>query len=288
VNGLRSARQIGSISDEKESRTFLNFLELVVVALLNDTEIFLDRGSIYNFYVHIMYKKFGKRFIDILVSLSILILVSPLLLIVSLALAASNDGSFLFFQRRPGLNGRIFHIYKFKTMTDQRGVDGRLLPDSERTTTIGLWVRKFSLDELLQLVNVLKGDMSLIGPRPLLVDYLPYYSSRELRRHDVKPGVTGLAQVKGRNSISWRRRFLYDTFYVSHVSPGLDLMIALRTIGKVLKGSDVAPPLVRFDHYVVTERERKTGDKNQGSVDLHSNSDDWTDTECVSGMAVSR
>lgn len=174
-----------------------------------------------------MYKKFGKRFIDISVSLFVLILVSPVLLVVSAALAASNRGSFLFFQKRPGLHGKIFNIYKFKTMTDSRGADGRLLPDSERTTAVGWWVRKFSLDELLQLVNVLKGDMSLIGPRPLLVDYLPYYSERESQRHDVKPGVTGLAQVKGRNSISWKRRFLYDTFYASHVSPGLDLMIAI-------------------------------------------------------------
>lgn len=233
-----------------------------------------------------MYKKFGKRFVDIVVSLFILILAFPLLLIVSLALAASNGGSFLFFQKRPGLHGRIFSIYKFKTMTDQRGADGRLLPDSERTTTVGWWVRKFSLDELLQLVNVLKGDMSLIGPRPLLVDYLPYYSAREYRRHDVKPGVTGLAQVKGRNSLSWKRRFLYDTFYASHVSPGLDVMIALKTIGKVLKGSDVAPPSIRFDHYVMKERERVAVNRCHGPVDSNSNIDDRNSAITSPRMAI--
>jgi len=233
-----------------------------------------------------MYKKFGKRFIDICVSVFVLILVSPLLLIVSLALAASNGGSFLFVQRRPGLHGRVFNIYKFKTMTDARGADGRLLPDSERTTRVGWWVRKFSLDELLQLVNVLKGDMSLIGPRPLLVDYLPYYSKRESHRHDVRPGVTGLAQVKGRNSISWKRRFLYDTFYASHVSPGLDLMIALKTIGKVLKGSDVAQPAVRFDHYVIKER-GKTRVNVAGEVaDQQSHNNDWSEAGSHSRMAV--
>jgi lipopolysaccharide/colanic/teichoic acid biosynthesis glycosyltransferase len=201
-----------------------------------------------------MYKKFGKRFVDIVVSSFVLILSSPILLIVSIALAVTNNGSFLFFQRRPGLHGRVFNIFKFKTMTDERGADGNLLPDSQRTTAVGCLVRKFSLDELLQLVNVLKGEMSLIGPRPLLVDYLPFYTEREAHRHDVRPGITGLAQVRGRNSISWKRRFLYDTFYVSHVSFSLDLLIALETVGKVLKGSDVAQPLVRFDDHAVARR----------------------------------
>lgn len=201
-----------------------------------------------------MYKAFGKRLIDIVVSSLGLLLASPLLAVVSIALWWSNRGSILFYQPRPGLHGKVFNIIKFRTMTDERGPDGKLLPDPARVTKVGKVVRKLSLDELLQLVNVLKGEMSLVGPRPLLVDYLPVYSEREAHRHDVRPGITGLAQVNGRNAISWDRRLRYDTFYVSHVSLGFDLLIALKTIGKVFKGSDVNPNyasgIYRFDEYV--------------------------------------
>ena len=201
-----------------------------------------------------MYKAFGKRLIDIVVSAFGLLLAIPLLVVVAIALWRSNRGSILFYQPRPGLHGKVFNIIKFKTMTDERGPDGELLPDLARMTKVGGIVRKLSLDELLQLVNVLKGEMSLVGPRPLLVDYLPVYSKREAHRHDVRPGITGLAQVNGRNAISWDRRLRYDTFYVTHVSLGFDVMIALKTIGKVFKGSDVSPNyasgLYRFDEYV--------------------------------------
>jgi lipopolysaccharide/colanic/teichoic acid biosynthesis glycosyltransferase len=145
----------------------------------------------------------------------------------------------LFFQPRPGLGGRIFNVIKFKTMTDARGADGTLLPDTQRVTAIGAIVRRLSIDELLQMVNVLKGEMSIIGPRPLLVEYLPYYGAVQARRHDLRPGITGLAQVKGRNSLSWERRFRYDVFYVDHCSPRLDALIFLWTIRKVLKADDV-------------------------------------------------
>lgn len=206
-----------------------------------------------------MYNSFGKRLTDIFVSALGLLLASPLLVIISAALFYSNKGkSILFYQPRPGLKGKVFHIIKFKTMTDERDADGKLLPDHIRVTKVGKLVRKLSLDELLQLINVIKGEMSLVGPRPLLVDYLPAYSQREARRHDVRPGITGLAQISGRNAISWDRRLRYDTFYVAHVSLGFDLLIALRTIGKVFKGSDVnhntANGLHRFDEYVAKVR----------------------------------
>jgi lipopolysaccharide/colanic/teichoic acid biosynthesis glycosyltransferase len=202
-----------------------------------------------------MYKAFGKRLIDIIVSLTALLLLSPILIFVAIALLLTNkNGKILFYQSRPGLNGSIFKIVKFKTMTDETGPDGKLLPDLERITFIGKWIRRLSLDELLQLVNVLKGDMSLVGPRPLLVDYMPYYNSEEARRHDVRPGITGLAQINGRNVISWRRRLRYDTFYVKHLSLALDMMICFKTIAKVLKGSDegqdYSSGINRFDDYI--------------------------------------
>lgn len=180
-----------------------------------------------------MYKNFLKRLIDILLSLFGLLITIPILLIFALLLIFVNKGKPFFFQNRPGKNERIFRIVKFKTMNDIFDVRGNLLPDSERLTTIGKIVRKTSIDELPQLINVLKGDMALIGPRPLLVKYLPLYSKEQARRHEVKPGITGWAQINGRNAISWEDKFRNDVWYVDNVSFMLDLKILLKTIKKV-------------------------------------------------------
>jgi lipopolysaccharide/colanic/teichoic acid biosynthesis glycosyltransferase len=196
-----------------------------------------------------MYRQIWKRCIDIVVSLVVLGVTMPVLSVVALLLAFTQQGGFLFLQQRPGRFGKPFTIYKFKTMSDATDARGRLLPDQQRITPVGRLVRKLSLDELLQLVNVLKGDMSLIGPRPLLMDYLPRYSPRQARRHEVRPGITGLAQVKGRNALSWEKRFRYDVFYVDHVSLRLDLLIAVLTVRKVLKADEI--------DFVVSESEFK-------------------------------
>jgi lipopolysaccharide/colanic/teichoic acid biosynthesis glycosyltransferase len=205
-----------------------------------------------------MYKQYGKRLFDIVGSSVGLILTSPILIGVVLALLYAHRGGILFSQSRPGLHGAPFQILKFKTMTDERAQDGTLLPDSHRITPLGRVIRRFSIDELLQLINVLKGDMSLIGPRPLLPDYLPYYSSREQHRHDVRPGISGLAQVRGRNALSWRRRLRYDLFYADHISFGLDLRIFFLTIIKVISANDIDPnvesEITRFDDYVKNAR----------------------------------
>ena len=166
-----------------------------------------------------MYKRFFKRIIDFSVALVALIVLSPLLLIVTVWLHFANKGAGAFFlQERPGLHSKVFKIIKYKTMTDERGPDGELLPDGERLTRVGRFVRSTSIDELPQLINVLKGDMSLIGPRPLLVRYLPLYSEEQARRHDVRPGITGWAQCHGRNAISWTEKFKLDVWYVDHCS----------------------------------------------------------------------
>lgn len=208
-----------------------------------------------------MYCRFAKRLIDIIVSAVALIVASPLLALVALALRRVNHGPVLFYQTRPGLHGAPFQIIKFKTMTDERGPNGELLPDPQRITPIGHLVRAFSIDELLQLINVLKGDMSLIGPRPLLPEYLPFYDEHEQHRHDVRPGISGLAQVSGRNALNWHRRLRYDTFYVQHVSAGLDALIFLRTLSKVVKANDINPDyesgVTRFDDYVRLGRLKK-------------------------------
>ena len=181
--------------------------------------------------------------LDISVSLVLLIATSPLLICAAVALYIANDGQVLFRQTRPGKNAVPFLLYKYKTMNDAVDEQGELLPDAARLTPVGRIVRKSSIDELPQLVNVLLGDMSLIGPRPLLVDYLPLYSVQQQRRHEVRPGITGLAQVKGRNKLGWQRRFRYDVFYVDHISFRLDLQIIWWTIGSVLfaKGIYLAP-----------------------------------------------
>ena len=163
-----------------------------------------------------------------------LLVLSPVFVAVTIGLFFINNGKPFFFQERPGRNNRIFLILKFKTMNDKRGSDGKLLPDAERLTPIGAFVRKTSLDEIPQLINVLKGDMSLIGPRPLLVQYLPLYSKEQARRHEVCPGITGWAQVNGRNAISWQQKFEYDVWYVDHMSLALDMKILWLTLKKVI------------------------------------------------------
>jgi undecaprenyl phosphate N,N'-diacetylbacillosamine 1-phosphate transferase len=181
-----------------------------------------------------MYKQFFKRFLDITISSVAILLVSPLLLICTVALVLVNKTTPFFLQTRPGLHQRPFKIIKFKSMNDATDAKGVLLPDNQRMTMIGRFIRKASIDELPQLINVLKGDMSLIGPRPLLFKYIPLYTKEQLRRHDVRPGITGLAQVNGRNSISWSQKFYYDIKYVDSVNLRLDLSIIFLTVKKVI------------------------------------------------------
>ena len=181
-----------------------------------------------------MYKHYFKRFFDFGVALVALICMSPILIVVTIWLHFANKGAgAFFFQKRPGKDGKIFKVIKFKTMTDERDADGNLLPDADRLTNVGRFVRSTSIDELPQLINVLKGDMALIGPRPLLVQYLPLYNKEQARRHDVRPGITGWAQVNGRNAISWTKKFELDVWYVDHCSLWLDVKIIFLTIKKV-------------------------------------------------------
>lgn len=188
-----------------------------------------------------MYKHFFKRFFDFLIALLVLICLSPLLLVVTLWLHFANKGAGAFFlQERPGKNGKIFKIVKFKTMTDERDAQGQLLSDEARLTRVGRFVRSISIDELPQLVNVLKGDMALIGPRPLLPKYLPLYSEEQMRRHAVRPGISGWAQCHGRNSISWTEKFKLDVWYVDHLSLWVDIKIIYLTTLKVLKRDGIS------------------------------------------------
>jgi lipopolysaccharide/colanic/teichoic acid biosynthesis glycosyltransferase len=180
-----------------------------------------------------VYKNFFKRIIDFSLALLVFLLLSPLFLLVMIGLAFANDGKPFFFQKRPGKNAKIFSIIKFKTMNDKKDAEGNLLSDAERVTSIGMFVRSTSLDEIPQLLNVIKGDMSLIGPRPLLVQYLPIYNKHQARRHEIKPGITGWAQVNGRNAISWKQKFDFDVWYVDNVSFVVDLKIIYFTIKKV-------------------------------------------------------
>ena len=186
-----------------------------------------------------MYPSIIKPFFDFLFALFGLIFLSPVFLLVAVFLYFANDGKPFFFQLRPGKNGKIFKIVKFKTMNDKRDGTGALLPDAARLTKIGAFVRKTSLDELPQLLNVLKGDMSLIGPRPLLTHYLHLYSDFQNRRHEVKPGITGWAQVNGRNAISWDKKFEYDVWYVANISFILDVKILFKTVLKVIKSDGI-------------------------------------------------
>ena len=182
-----------------------------------------------------MYRHFFKRLFDFLIALVALLVIWPVLLIVAIWLHFAHKGAGAFFtQERPGRNGKIFKLFKFKSMTDERDENGELLPDEYRLTPVGRFVRATSIDELPQLINVLKGDMSLIGPRPLLVQYLPLYTPEQMRRHDVRPGITGWAQVNGRNAISWGDKFRLDVWYVDNLSLWLDVKIIFITIKKVL------------------------------------------------------
>ena len=182
-----------------------------------------------------MYRKYLKRWLDFVIVFCVLAVIWPILLLVTLWLHFANKGAGAFFtQERPGRNGKIFKVIKFKTMTDERDADGNLLPDAERLTPVGRFVRSTSIDELPQLINVLKGDMALIGPRPLLVQYLPLYSKEQARRHEVRPGITGWAQCHGRNSISWTEKFKLDVWYVDHCSLITDIKVIFITIKKVL------------------------------------------------------
>jgi lipopolysaccharide/colanic/teichoic acid biosynthesis glycosyltransferase len=181
-----------------------------------------------------MYKHFFKRFLDFIITAVALLILSPFLLILILFLHFANKGAGVFFtQNRPGKDAKIFKVIKFKTMTDERDADGKLLPDDVRLTKIGKIVRSLSLDELPQLINVVKGDMSLIGPRPLMPQYIPLYSPEQFRRHEVRPGITGWAQINGRNDISWKQKFEYDIWYIDHLSFALDIKIFFLTVKKV-------------------------------------------------------
>lgn len=186
-----------------------------------------------------MYTAFFKRFLDFLLATFGFVLLSPIFLIVTILLFFANNGKPFFFQRRPGKNEIIFNVIKFKTMNDRKDAHGKLLPDGQRLTSFGKFVRKTSIDEIPQLINVIKGDMSLIGPRPLLVKYLPRYTDRQRLRHNVRPGITGWAQVNGRNAIGWNERFELDIYYVENVSFAMDIKIIFMTVYKVFKSEGI-------------------------------------------------
>ena len=188
-----------------------------------------------------MYKRYFKRWLDFAIVFCVLLVMWPVLLVIAVWLHFANKGAGAFFmQERPGKDGKLFKVIKFKSMTDERDEDGQLLPDAERLTAVGRFIRSTSLDELPQLLNVLKGDMALIGPRPLLPEYLPLYSKEQARRHKVRPGITGWAQVHGRNAISWTEKFKLDVWYVDHVSLRVDLEVVFLTIKKVLKREGIS------------------------------------------------
>ena len=189
-----------------------------------------------------LYGKTGKRILDVIVSAAGLLITLPLILLTALVIRAALGSPVLFAQERPGLNGRPFVLYKFRSMTQARARDGTVLPDEKRLTTVGRWVRRLSLDELPQLWNVLKGDMSVVGPRPLLMEYLPLYNARQARRHAVRPGITGWAQVNGRNAVTWDQRFDCDVWYVDHVSFALDARILALTVLRLLRPHGISQP----------------------------------------------
>ncbi len=186
-----------------------------------------------------MYKSFFKPLMDFFIALTALLILSPLLLVITILLTFSNKGNPFFFQMRPGKDGEIFPIVKFRTMTNEKDAQGKFLPDEQRLTTIGKFVRKTSIDEIPQLLNILKGEMSLIGPRPLLPEYLPLYNENQQKRHKVKPGMTGWAQVNGRNAIRWTQKFEYDVWYVENLSFLLDMKIIFKTLKKVILSEDI-------------------------------------------------
>ena len=205
------------------------------------------------------YRKYGKRFLDIILSLLAIIILSPILLIVALLVRIRLGSPILFTQERPGKDEKIFKLYKFRTMTDEKDEAGNLLPDSVRLTKYGKILRSTSLDELPELWNILIGDMSIVGPRPLAIQYLPYYTENERKRHSIRPGLTGLAQVNGRNSLSWEERFKFDVNYVETMSLTLDAKILMKTIKNVISKSDIGERgkdgLVDFDSYRQSKKE---------------------------------
>jgi undecaprenyl phosphate N,N'-diacetylbacillosamine 1-phosphate transferase len=203
-----------------------------------------------------MYKNGCKRVVDFILVSCVLLVIWPILLLIAIWLHFANKGAgAFFFQERPGKNGKIIKVIKFKSMTDERDVDGNLLPDAQRLTKVGRFVRATSIDELPQLINVLKGDMALIGPRPLLIRYLPYYTEREQLRHTVRPGITGLAQVSGRNNLSWDDKLELDAFYAENLTLILDVKVFCLTVYKVLKRDGVVPD--KKENYLDVERETK-------------------------------
>lgn len=201
-----------------------------------------------------MYPNFFKRIVDFVLSILGFLVLSPIFIVLYLAIFIRNRTNPLFFQQRPGKNEKVFKIVKFKTMTDEVDRQGQLLPDEDRLTRLGDFMRKTSLDEIPQLINVIKGDMSLVGPRPLRVHYLPHYTKRESLRHTVRPGVTGLAQVSGRNALGWDEKLELDAQYVEKLSFGLDFSILMKTVAKVFRGSDVI-----LDDNMQTFDEHRTG-----------------------------
>ena len=186
-----------------------------------------------------MYAKYIKRILDLILSLMALIVLMPLMIIIGILVRINLGSPIIFKQKRPGKNEKTFTLYKFRTMTDKRDIDGNLLPDEYRLTKFGKFLRSTSLDELPELINIIKGDMAIVGPRPLLVEYLPYYTEEEKHRHDVRPGLTGLAQVNGRNAISWEEKLKYDTEYIKEISFYSDLKIIFKTIKKTIKRKDI-------------------------------------------------
>ncbi|MEF2619798.1 MAG: sugar transferase [Clostridia bacterium] len=186
-----------------------------------------------------MYAKYIKRTLDLILSLMALIVLMPLMIIIGILVRINLGSPIIFKQKRPGKNEKVFTLYKFRTMTDKRDIDGNLLPDEYRLTKFGKFLRSTSLDELPELINIIKGDMAIVGPRPLLVEYLPYYTEEEKHRHDVRPGLTGLAQVNGRNTISWEEKLKYDTEYIKQISFYSDLKIIFKTIKKTIKRKDI-------------------------------------------------
>lgn len=213
-----------------------------------------------------LYRRYFKRPMDFVLSLIAIIVLSPILLVVAILVRTKLGRPVIFKQKRPGLNEKIFTLYKFRTMTDERDKFGEFLPDSERLTKFGKFLRSTSLDELPELFNILKGDMSVVGPRPLAVIYLPYYNENEKHRHDARPGLTGLAQVNGRNALNWPDRFTFDIGYVNSVSLLLDIKIILKTVGKVLGSNDIAvrgtTQIVDFDKFRMTEWEQAKENEN--------------------------
>jgi len=205
-----------------------------------------------------MYKNCFKRIFDFCVSFLVLVCLSPFLIVITIWLKVANKGAgAFFFQPRPGKNEKIFKVIKFKSMTDERDVDGKLLPDAQRLTKVGRFVRSTSIDELPQLINVLKGDMSFIGPRPLLIEYLPYYTEREKLRHTIRPGISGWAQVHGRNTVKWDDRLEYDAYYAEHISFVLDIKIFFMTVVNVLKRKDVSVDVSLVETNLKQERSNR-------------------------------